>query len=270
MHIKEIAIDFQGGKTALYIKAPELYSEKKQSKALALFLFCALCGLISLSGTDEEPVLSYGIASKLIVVDPGHGGFDPGAWRGNLLEKDITLQISKKLQAYLSGGGAVVVLLRENDEDLAPKPFKGSVRERKRADLAARVQAANKSGADIYISIHANADVSPRWSGAQTFYNGKSEASKILAEAIQDELTRVLGNTKRKAKTGNYYIIDKTEMPAVIAEVGFISNPAEARLLTDSSYQDRVAYAIFSGIIKSQSKEIPEKETWARVKELSK
>ncbi len=253
----------------MYIKPPELYFEKKKSKVLALVLFCALCGLIALWGTEEqEPVLSYGIASKLIVIDPGHGGFDPGAWRGDVLEKNVTLQISKKLQTYLGGAGAVVILLRENDEDLAPQPFKGSVRERKLADLAARVKAANKSRADFYISVHTNADVSPRWSGAQTFYNGKSEESKVLAETIQEEFTRVLGNTKRKAKTGSYYIIDKTEMPAVIAEVGFISNPDEARLLTSSAYQEKVAYAIFSGIIKSQNKETAEKDTIAKVKEL--
>jgi len=255
----------------LYIKPPEVNLEKKKSIAMALFLFVVLCGVIAFSeNAAQQPVLAYGIASKIIVVDPGHGGFDPGAWRGSLLEKDITLQISKKLQAYLSEAGAVVILLREKDEDLAPAPFKGSVRERKRSDLAARVESANKSKADIYVSIHTNADTSPRWSGAQTFYNSKSDASKILAEAIQEEFIRVLGNTKRKAKTGNYYIIDKTEMPAVIAEVGFISNPVEARLLSDDEYQERIAYAIFSGIIKSQSSETLEKEKIARVKELHK
>ncbi|MBC7075405.1 MAG: N-acetylmuramoyl-L-alanine amidase CwlD [Syntrophomonadaceae bacterium] len=197
--------------------------------------------------------LSYGIANKIIVIDPGHGGFDPGAWRGDVLEKDITLQISKKLAERLSQAGAMVILLRETDCALIPEGDDEAVGGLKHQDLANRVKKANEARADLFISIHANADLSPKWSGAQTFYNSKSEQSKALAEAIQEELIRILGNTNRKVKTGNYYVLEHTEMPAVIVEVGFISNPREARLLTSSEYQSKLAYAIFSGIVKSQA-----------------
>jgi len=118
--------------------------------------------------------------------------------------------------------------------------------------LAVRVARAEENKADIFISIHANADVSPRWSGAQTFYSGHSEKSKKIAIAIQDELTRVLGNTNRKAKTGTYYITDKTDMAAVIVEIGFLSNPNEEKLLISEDYQNKLVFAIFSGIAKSQ------------------
>lgn len=244
----------------MYIRIPDFLKEKNKKVCVSLCLFLTLCCIAAYSKDEaENPVLSYGIASKIIVVDPGHGGFDPGAWRGDIKEKDITLQIAKKLQRHLSEAGAMVVLLRENDDDLAADNFSGTVRERKRQDLANRVKKAREAKADLFISVHTNADPSPRWSGAQTFYNAKSETSKMIAETIQDELTRILGNTTRKAKTGSYYIIDKTEMPAVIVEVGFISNAEEARLLTDSGYQNKVAYAIFSGIVKSQQVEPTEK-----------
>lgn len=232
-------------------------SRKKINICTALFFFFVLCAAIAIVQPEikktEETTLSYGIANKIIVIDPGHGGFDPGAWRGDVLEKDITLQISKKLAERLSQAGAMVILLRETDCALIPEGDDEAVGGLKHQDLANRVKKANEAGADLFISIHANADLSPKWSGAQTFYNSKSEQSKALAEAIQEELIRILGNTNRKVKTGNYYVLEHTEMPAVIVEVGFISNPREARLLTSSEYQSKLAYAIFSGIVKSQA-----------------
>ncbi len=234
-------------------------SKKKLIIFTVLFLFLVLCHVPVINQLKVEEkegtVLSYGVANKIIVIDPGHGGFDPGAWRGNIFEKDITLQISKKLAENLSKAGAMVIMLRETDCALTPENS-GTLRERKRQDLINRVKRANQVKADLYISIHINADPSPKWSGAQTFYSSRSEQSKVLAETIQEELTRILGNTNRKAKTGNYYILEHVDMPAVIVEAGFISNPEEARLLIDSEYQARVAYAVFSGIVKSQVRDM--------------
>jgi N-acetylmuramoyl-L-alanine amidase len=222
---------------------------------LAILVLPALC-IWGTKVSDEHrvlPIMSYALANQVIVVDAGHGGFDPGAiGPAKNVEKDITLAISRKLCETLSQAGALVIALREDDNDLAGENFKGTIRERKRKDLAVRVAKAEENKADIYISIHCNADVSPRWSGAQTFYNGKSEKAKTIAVAIQDEFTRVLGNTNRKAKTGSYYITDKTDMAAVIVEVGFLSNPKEEQLLISEAYQDKIVYAIVSGIAKSQ------------------
>ncbi|MGI5920942.1 MAG: N-acetylmuramoyl-L-alanine amidase CwlD [Syntrophomonadaceae bacterium] len=224
---------------------------------IALFLLTLGYATVKTSYHEDKMVLGYAVRNKVIVVDAGHGGKDPGAVRGNVKEKDITLSISKKLDRLLGQAGAVVIMTRETDTDLAGEDFRGTMRERKRKDLATRVDKANKAKADLYISIHANADVSPRWSGAQTFYCGSSEKSRCLAEAIQQELTRTLGNTKRKAKTGSYYISDNTEMTAVIVEVGFLSNPEEASLLTNDEYQNKVAQAIFSGIAKAEEQNQP-------------
>ena len=207
--------------------------------------------------TGEKEVMSYGLANKIIVVDAGHGGSDPGAVRGSYQEKDITLPVSQKLADYLSQAGALVIMLREDDRDLAPDQ-QGSLAEKKRADLKQRVNIANQSGAHLYVSIHANADPSPKWSGAQTFYHAGSERSKVNAVLIQEELTRLLKNTQRKAKAGSYYILSQTQMPSVIVEIGFISNPREAGYLLDDNYQSRVAYAIFSGIAKAQIQDYDE------------
>lgn len=211
----------------------------------------------------ERPVAqvaSYAVANRVIVIDPGHGGFDPGAQRGELKEKEITLAISRKLEQKLSKAGAMVILLRDSDESLSDSELKGSLSERKRQDLARRVEKANEAKADLYISIHANADPSPRWRGAQTFYNQASPEAKLLAESIQQELTVGLGNTNRKALSGNYYIIDNTNMPAVIVEAGFLSNPEEARLLSQPDYQQQVATAIFTGISKYQANLLVDKQ----------
>jgi N-acetylmuramoyl-L-alanine amidase len=219
----------------------------------ALGLFLILCLAVVINQPDHVQVMSYSLANKVIAVDAGHGGFDPGAKRNSITEDKITLAISKLLQKNLSEVGSLVVMIREDDKDLSDASFSGSLRERKRQDLSRRAEKANQAQAKLYVSIHVNADPSPRWRGAQVFYDASSEEGKQAAVAIQEELTRILGNTKRKALPGNYYITQKTEMPAVIVEVGFISNPEECKLLMDPDYQAKVAYAIYAGIAKAQN-----------------
>ena len=221
----------------------------------ALGMFLILCLAAVLSQPDQVQVMSYSLANKVIAVDAGHGGFDPGAKRDRITEDKITLAISKRLQKNLSEAGSLVVMVREDDKALSDESFSGSLRERKRQDLNRRAEKANQAQAKLYVSIHANADPSPRWRGAQVFYDGSSEEGKAAAEAIQEELTRVLGNTKRKALPGTYYITQQTDMPAVIVEVGFISNPEEGKLLMDPDYQAKVAYAVYAGIAKAQSQD---------------
>lgn len=228
-------------------------SRKKSIVAVVSVLMLFICfSLIITSYTEEEmPVMSYVVANKIIVIDPGHGGRDTGAVRGDIVEKDITLSISQKLAKELSQAGAAVILTRNSDTDMSQDGENLT----KREDLTARVKKANENNADLYISIHTNAETNPRWFGAQTFYYPKSEASKALAESIQAELISILGNTTRKALPGDYFVMENTEMPAVIVEVGFISNYREGRLLLDEEYQSKVAFAIFSGIVKALADE---------------
>lgn len=230
-----------------------LISRRKARLAIIGVLTLALLFmLVPAHQPAEQTVLSYGVANKIVVIDPGHGGLDKGATRGEYIESDIALQISKKLASYLSQAGAMVIMLRENESDLSGDEFTGTIGQHKREDMKNRVYKANKARADLYVSIHTNAVPNTVWTGAQTFYKPKNEASRIVAVAVQEELTRALGNTKRKAAPGNYYVLNHTQMPAILVEAGFISNPGEAALLADSSYQSQLAYAIFTGIARSQ------------------
>jgi len=192
--------------------------------------------------------LSWALAGKTIVIDPGHGGEDPGALgTTGVHEKDIVLEVSKKLSAILRQAGARVILTREDDRDLS-EPGAKSQHQAKLQDLTRRVELANRSHADIFISIHVNSFPDPREDGPQTFSQPGSAESKRLAVAIQRELNRYLENPGREAKQVDYFTTRMTEMPSVIVEIGFITNPREEKLLLDPVYQGKIAWAIYAGI----------------------
>lgn len=194
--------------------------------------------------------LSDAVCGKVIVIDPGHGGDDCGArGRSGLAEKDVVLDIGRHLAGLFNRVAVYTVMTRDDDEDLAGDGSLDPMR-RKRLDLESRVDLGARSGADLYISVHANSFPEPVWSGAQTFYHGKSEESKALAQAIQKELVARLGPNLRRAKPGDdYFVLRKSKMPAVIVEVGFLSNPREESLLAQPDYRRRVAEAIFHGTV---------------------
>ncbi|MCC3358930.1 N-acetylmuramoyl-L-alanine amidase CwlD [Bacillus sp. REN16] len=191
---------------------------------------------------------SLPLSGKYIIIDPGHGGPDGGAQSGDVQEKDIALEISKKLRDYLQQQGALVEMLREEDKDLAQDGTKGLSR-RKTEDLKKRVQIINESKADLFISIHLNAIPSPRWRGAQTFYYSTFKENEEVAKFIQDELRNNLGNTTRKAKAiNNVYLVKSAKKPGALVEVGFLSNPEEKALLMQAKYQEKIAASIYTGI----------------------
>lgn len=187
----------------------------------------------------------------IIAVDPGHGGVDPGALGPDgLLEKDIVLDIALRLRTLLQSAGATVVMTRETDTDLSDTVLGRQYSKRKRQDLERRVKLINESHAALLLSIHVNSMASARWSGAQVFYHSDAPASKRLAESIQTSLREHLQNTTRQIATGDFYITRASACPAVLVEVGFISNPTEARLLASADYRRQLAWAIFAGILR--------------------
>jgi N-acetylmuramoyl-L-alanine amidase CwlD len=188
------------------------------------------------------------LTGRIIYLDPGHGGPDGGAKRGNAVEKTIALDIAKKLQVYLEQQGALVLLTREGDTDLADDGTRG-LRRRKVEDLRRRMEMINESEADLFVSIHLNSIPSSRWRGAQTFYGTRFIESRVAAELIQEELIHTLKNTDRKAKPqNNLYLLKTIRKPGVLVEVGFLSNPEERQLLLDEEYQEKIALAITYGI----------------------
>lgn len=195
------------------------------------------------------------LTGKIIILDPGHGIPDRGADRDGTFESDITLSIALKLRDYLQGQGALVLLTREDEYDLAPKDLKGYSK-RKSVDLKKRVELINTTGAELFISIHLNATTDTVSRGAVTFYTNKEEESKRMAHFTQDELSRVLENTKREEKVlNNIYILKKAEIPGVLVEAGFLSNKSERNLLIKDDYQDKVAFSIYNGTLRYFSDE---------------
>lgn len=190
------------------------------------------------------------LAGEIILIDPGHGGPDGGAGDERALEKDIALNISFMLRDYLQEQGALVIMTREEDKDLAKKDTRGLSR-RKTEDLHNRLKMINESEAAFFVSIHANSIPSSRWRGAQTFYAPQREENKRAAKFIQDELRKNLENTNRLAKAINHvFILKYSKKPGVLVEVGFLSNPAERKNLMDEDYQNKVAASIYKGILR--------------------
>lgn len=195
------------------------------------------------------------LSGRIIVLDPGHGGPDGGAVGGDVLEKEIALKVAAKLRDYLQQQGALVLMTREMDSDLADKDTRGYSR-RKVEDLRRRVALINESEADLFISIHLNAIPSPRWRGAQTFYYGSLIENERIAKFIQAELRSNLENTNRVAKMiDTVYLLKYVKKPGALVEVGFLSNPQERELLASDHYQTKLAASIYKGILRYFSNE---------------
>ena len=179
-------------------------------------------------------------AGRVVVLDAGHGGWDPGRVGAGADEKDVNLAITRRVQEYLEAAGAVVLLTRNADEALA----KG-----KTDDLAGRAALAREG--EVFVSIHQNSYPSPGVKGAQTFYPAGDEAGKALATCIQVQLVAEVDpqNHRQPKENGSYYLFQAVSVPAVIVECGFLSNPEEAGRLSDPDYQSRVAWAVYRGIL---------------------
>lgn len=198
---------------------------------------------------------SLPLSGQIILLDPGHGGPDGGAGAEGALEKDIALSVSKKLRDYLQEQGALVIMTREEDKDLAEDGTRGYSR-RKVEDLKKRLAMINESEANFFVSVHLNSIPSQKWSGAQTFYAPQLKENAKAAKFIQDELRINLENTDRKAKPlSSVYILKNAKKPGVLVEVGFLSNPTEKQLLKTEEYQEKVAASIYKGMLRYFSNE---------------
>ncbi|AEG61450.1 N-acetylmuramoyl-L-alanine amidase family protein [Desulforamulus ruminis] len=181
-----------------------------------------------------------------IVIDPGHGGYDPGAIRQGVAEKQINLEISKEIIKILRKEKVEVMLTRYGDYNHAILGLHG--KEAKRYDFNRRIDMAKEFGADAMVSIHVNVS-RERCSGPEAFFYKNSTKSKLLAQCIQKELHQIPEVRQRSIKTGSYYLLIHTNMPCVIVETGFINNPGERAKLLDQQYQQKIAAAISRGIV---------------------
>ena len=226
---------------------------------------------------DPEPLTpksltrEFGLTAKTIVIDPGHGGKDPGALgRGTLQEKGIVLSISHKLREILTAKGYTVLMTRDTNRFIP---------------LKERTKFATQHKADLFLSIHANGSESPRANGIETYYldvtstdkaaekiaaqenansgysiqeletllkglirESKSEDSKRLARHVQQALVQTTGAVDRGVKHARFVVLIGTKVPAILIETGFVSNPVEGRKLATTAYQYKIATAIAQGV----------------------
>lgn len=185
--------------------------------------------------------------SVLVVVDPGHGGSDPGKIGVHKeKEKDINLQISLKVRDKMEKENIQVVMTRQKDQDLADEDSQN----RKIQDLKKRCEIIHRTQPDCVVSIHQNSYPDENIKGAQVFYYEDSQEGKHLGEIMQKNLVEGLDKTNHRQAKGNksYYLLKKTDATLVIVECGFISNSEESALLSSEKYQEQVAQSIVKGI----------------------
>ena len=210
---------------------------------IAVFLVSRQAGLM-VSGQ----AVAAGVRRPVVVLDSGHGGNDPGKIGvDGSLEKEINLQIAKRLKAYLEAEGVEVFMTREDDRGF----YEESDSSKKMADMKNRCKKIAEADPDLVVSIHQNSYHQEPISGGQVFYYKTSERGKRLAEILQRRFDYVLGeqNTRQAKPNGNYYLLLHVKQPIVIVECGFLSNWKEATQLNSEEYQDRLAWTIHMGVM---------------------
>lgn len=215
----------------------------RNNALLFLYVCLIILGTAKVYVNETSEVSSMPINHKNIVIDAGHGGADPGKVASDgTQEKGINLSIASILQGFLEQGGAIVTNTRISDE---------AVGENKRTDLKNRVALAKGNNGDLFISIHQNSFPQNNVKGAQVFYNKNSAESKRLAGFIQKRLKEVVDNNNERVEkaNSNYYVLKQIDIPGVIVECGFLSNSVEKEKLISHEYQEKLAWAIYMGIL---------------------
>jgi N-acetylmuramoyl-L-alanine amidase len=192
--------------------------------------------------STAQPVLPGRTDPALIVIDPGHGGSDPGSLNPayGLTESHITLDIAKRLEADLKKQGWKVVMTRDGDYDV------GDPNGSDAQELQARCDVANAAGARLFVSVHINSSVSAAPTGGTTYYWHPQD--RAFAQAVENDMITAVGITDDGVIRNNFYVVHHTRMPSILVEVAYLSNPHDAALLSKQSFLDQVAAGIAHGI----------------------
>lgn len=222
--------------------------EKKKIILLAVILIgLLLIGIKSAydQRTWKASLFIPGFNNRVVIIDPGHGGADPGAVTNDVLEKDINLSISKKIATILAENGIQNYLTREESGGL--NPHKPMNRMERRENLTKRKQYGIDHQGNVFISIHANSLNDSSVSGIMVFYGQSSQYNKLLAESVANEISKATGR-RVPVKTARYLVIHDNPIPSILVEVGFLSNKNDLTNLTDNNYRGKLAGAIVHGI----------------------
>lgn len=211
---------------------------KNRYKIIILILVLIFLVQMKIKTTKTKSVI--GDNKITVIVDAGHGGSDPGKVAGKIKEKDINLEIAKKVQTELLNLGYEVIMTRE--DDTMPK--------NKQDEMYKRKTTANSSGGDIFISIHQNSSSNYGAKGFQIYYFHKSEESERLAYDIFNKIKEnVNPSTKfEPIENTDYYVLRQTKMPAVLVECGFLTNEGDRWLMQTEEFQNKMAFSIAQGV----------------------
>ncbi len=224
---------------------------------LALFVFAA--ATLAFSPSAGLVSLYYGSPLKgvTVAIDPGHGGIDSGAhFESVMLEKEIVLEIGLELRRLLEQAGARVMITRKKDEDLS-RHYSDDNLPRHRRDLRGRVKLINAAAADLSISLHINSIYDTSVRGPIAFHAGGNPENKRLAEALQNNLNPLFSADAKPGQlvhqhpqeSNVFYILNEVDMPSVLLEAAFMTNPDDRELLSSKSFRKKIARAIFMGVV---------------------
>lgn len=184
----------------------------------------------------------------VVVIDAGHGGIDGGCVgkMTGVYESELNLTFAQNLAKQLENMGVSVRLTRCDGNGL----YDSSKKNLKKSDMKRRKEIIEESNPTLVVSLHMNSFPLSSCSGAQTFFKKGSEEGEKFATCVQQELGTQIEGAKKTAKVGDYYIVNCTDIPSVLVECGFLSNPQEEALLQTKAYQTKLCYAIACGIVK--------------------
>jgi N-acetylmuramoyl-L-alanine amidase len=224
----------------------------KNAIAAAALSICSFIGMAAApqgaSGGAPVPRYERSLPEADVLIDVGHGGIDGGAHHGELLEKDINLAVAKRLYLMLGHRGVSAIMNRTGDYALSDENRWHVSSSRHRKDLSQRRQLSQEIPVRIMVSIHVNWSASSKANGPLVLHQREGR-SALLAAFLQDAMNDAYSGIARSPKIGRpYFLLNNVHRPAVIIELGFISNPEDRLKLTDPRWQQRIATAIADGI----------------------
>lgn len=225
-------------------------TKKKLCLVFSIIIVSLIFSVNNISAKEYMKIKNSNTLKKTIIIDPGHGGVDGGAVSSKgTIEKDINLQISLKLKKQLEEKGIIVFMTREKDEGLYSD--KGRIRDKKNEDLQNRCNMKGEVNPNVFISIHLNMFQQSQYYGAQVWYSKEGEAA-VLAHIVQQNLIRDLDNNndrREKCAKGAYKLLRCYEdVPSILVECGFLSNPEEEEKLKSDAYQEKIAKSIADSV----------------------
>ncbi len=206
-------------------------------KSLAIVVLAIMLGAYWIVQRSPETVSAVSTPTPLVVIDPGHGGWDPGAVRGSVFEKSLTLDVAFRLGEALQRRGIRVYYTRSRDTALSSTVLR---------DLTQRAAAANRLGAALFVSVHVNTEPSGTMSGPIVYYTRKSLASYRLAALVTQNLAA--SGYRHPPRPIRQWVLDISHMPAINVEIGFLSHSGDAARMQSPPYQSLLAEWIATGV----------------------